>query len=287
MKYAFIESQRRQFDVACLCAALDVSRSGYYAWRTAAGSRRAAENAALATKMRALHRQTREAYGARKMWRALQAEGVACGKHRVARLRRLYGIETLRHRRFRRAYAARQGTPPAPNLLRAPFAASGPNQVWVGDITFVPTRAGWLYLAALVDVYSRQIVGWAMGSRPTRGLVSDALMMAIQRRCPQPGLIHHSDQGIQYASGEFRQLLADHGITQSMSRKGNCYDNAVAESFFSTLKNEMVHHRDFMNREQARREIFEFIEVFYNRQRLHQSLDYRTPVAFEAEQCVA
>lgn len=211
---------------------------------------------------------------------------MVCGKHRVARLRRLQGLEARRRRRFRVMTEHHQLPPPAPNRVQQQFAVARPNRVWVGDITAIPTRAGWLYLAVVLDLYSRGVVGWAMQARADRTLATDALTMALLHRRPEPGLIHHTDQGCQYAATAYRQVLAQHGLVASMSRRGNCYDNAVAESFFSTLKNELVHDRTFLTRDEARSQVFEFIEVFYNRQRVHQTLGYVSPVAFEARRVV-
>ncbi len=266
---------------------LGVSRSGYYGWRARPESERSRQDRALLVEIRKVHERTKHAYGAIKTWRALREAGVVCGKHRVARLRWLAGIEARRKRRFRLAYQARQSAPPAPNLLQAPFEAAGSDQVWMADITFIATRSGWLHLAVLIDLYSRLVVGWSMKERPTQELVSEALFMAVQQRRPSPGLIHHSDQGIQYSSGTYLQILKQHSIVRSMSRKGNCYDNAVVESFFSSLKNEIVHHRDYHTRQEAKTDIFEYIELFYNRQRIHQSLEYRTPVKYESMKRVA
>jgi transposase InsO family protein len=270
-----------------MCSVLGVSRSGYYHWRGRCPSRRSLQNRLLAERIRTLHRQTREVYGAVKMWHQLQALGIRCGKHRVARLRRCYGIESRRQRRFRRKYAIRHQVPPVPNLLGAPFSAEAADEVWVGDMTYIRTRQGWLYLAVLLDLYSRHVVGWAMSARPDRHLALDALSMAVEQRRPQPGLIHHTDQGSPYASGHYRKTLDEYGLVASMSRKGNCYDNAVAESFFSTLKNELVHDCDFLTRNEARTAIFEYIEGFYNRKRLHQSLGYLSPDDYVTMQAVA
>jgi transposase InsO family protein len=283
VKYAFIHAHQLQFRVVRMCRVLAVSRSGFYAWCGRPDSARARANQQLVAHMVRLHQQTREAYGAVKLWRALQAGGVACGRHRVARLRQLHGLQTRRIRRFRITTHSRHAPPPAPNHLQQRFQADQPNQIWAGDITFIATRRGWVYLAVLLDLYSRRVVGWAMSTRLTEDLVAHALTMALHRRRPAPGLIHHSDQGCQYASGAYQQRLAQAGMTCSMSRKGNCYDNAVAESFFSTLKNELIHHRDYHTREEAHTEIFEFIEIFYNRQRHHQTLGYRSPVQYEEQ----
>ncbi len=266
---------------------MGVSRSGYYTWRCRPASRQDLEDESLTGQIRVQHGQTRNAYGAVKMWRHLNEMGLRCGKHRVARLRQRHGIETRRQRRYRAKNAARHGTPPAPKLVHAPFHADSPNEIWVGDITFVPTRQGWLCMAVLLDLYSRHVVGWAMRAKSNTDLVLDALHMAVQRRQPRPGLIHHTDQGVQYNNRRYRQTLHRYGLIASMSRKANCYDNAVAESFFSTLKNELVHDQDFTTRDQAKSAIFEYIEVFYNRTRLHQSLDYMSPSDYERMQSVA
>ena len=283
MKYAFITTHRTSGRVARWCAALGISRSGYYAWRACPESRRARENRTLLTRIRAVHTEAREAYGAVKTWRVLRAQGVACGRHRVARLRRAHGIEARRHRRFRLAYKARNSAPAAPNLVDRQFHAPAPNRIWAGDITFIPTRQGWLYLAVLLDLYSRRVVGWAMSARPDSHLVLDALTMALLHRRPAPGLIHHSDQGIQYTSGVYQARLQTSGVVPSMSRKGNCYDNAVVESFFSSLKNEGTDHETFPDRDHARTVLFAYIELFYNRQRVHATLDYQSPDQYERQ----
>jgi len=277
----FIQEHRARHSVRTLCPLLGVSRSGYYAWRARPESERVREDRALLTRIEAIHRESREAYGAVKTWRSLRAQGVRCGRHRVARLRRQARIEAKRKRRFRLTTQSRHRFPVAPNVLDRRFAVAQPNRVWVGDITFIPTRAGWLYLAVLLDLYARRIVGWAMSPYIDRELVTEALVMALQRRRPKPGLIHHTDQGRQYATGSYRQRLIEHGVEPSMSRKGDCFDNACAESFISTLKNELTHHLLFNTREEARTAIFEYIEVFYNRQRLHQTLGYLSPAEFE------
>ena len=281
MKYAFIKNHAEEHKTARLCAVLGVSRSGCYGWLARPESERAATDRQLLGKIRGVHRRTREAYGAVKTWKALQAAGVACGKHRVARLRCQHGIEAKRKRRFRAAAKHRQLAPPAPNLLQRRFTVTRPDRVWVGDITYIPTHAGWLYLAVLLDLYSRKVVGWAMSDRLTQELAASALAMAVEQRRPAKGLLHHSDQGSQYSAIRYRAALAASGIAASMSRKGNAWDNAVAESFFSNLKNELVHHRDFKTREQARSEIFDYIEIFYNRQRVHSTLQYVSPADYE------
>jgi putative transposase len=244
-------------------------------------SARATSNAALVDVVQRLHRQTKARYGAVKMWRALQLAGVSCGRHRVARLRRQHGLIAQRTRRFRRMIERHEFAPPAPNRLQQVFVASRANHIWAGDLTAIATRAGWLYLAVLLDLYSRRVIGWAMSAKPDQHVALQALQMAMAHRRPHPGLIHHSDQGALYTSVAYQRMLAQHGVLASMSRKGNCFDNAVEESFFSTLKNELVHHHIYHTRDEASREIFAFLEGFYNSQRLHQSLGYLSPLEFE------
>ena len=245
MRYAFIRTHAHIYRVARLCASLAVSRSGYYAWRGRPVSAHAAEDQRLLPVLRHLHQQAREEYGAIKLWRALTRSGVRCGRHRVARLRKLAGLEARRVRRFRVIVEHHQLPPPAPNVLQQRFVTTGLNRVWVGDFTMVATRAGWLYVAVLPDLYSRRVIGWAMSVKPDQQLTLNALAMATHQRRVQPGLIHHSDQGAQYSCLAYQRQLTTLGITPSMSRKGNCYDNAVAESFFSTLKNELGHHQTY------------------------------------------
>ena len=277
MKYAWIRDQAG-YPIRRLCRALNVSASGYYAWRDRRPSRRAEANARLLERIQTLHAQTREAYGAERMWQALRREGEPCGRHRVRRLRQTHGIATKRRQRYVRTRGSYQRVPPAPNLLAWPFASAQPDRIWVADITFVPTRAGWLYLAVVLDLHTRLVVGWAMGERADQALASAALQMAIERRRPVPGAIHHSDQGSQYTSGAYQSQLKAVGLQPSMSRKGMPYDNAAMESFFSSLKQELTHHERFANHDEARHKLFDYIEVFYNRQRLHSRLGYRTPV---------
>lgn len=281
MKYAFIEAEAACHGVSRLCHVLEVSRSGYYGWRSRGESSRTADDHRLLGHIRDLHLKSRRAYGAFKTWRVLRMQGIAGGKHRIARLRRQHGIEARRKRRFRNAVTHVFNLPPAPNLLARRFQVAAPNRVWAADITYVPTRAGWLYLAVVLDLHSRRVVGWAMASRITRNLTRAALEMALEHRRPGPGLMHHSDQGSQYTAKQYRDRLRTLGITASMSRKGNPRDNAVVESFFSNLKNELTHHRSFTNQTQARSEIFDYIEIFYNRQRAHAALQYISPVAYE------
>jgi putative transposase len=287
VKYEFIRAHRDQFHISRLCEVFEISRSGYYGWRGRKESKRAQANRTVLTEIHKVHEQSKQAYGAVKTWRELKAKGISCGRHRVMRLRREAGIEALRRKRFRVTTQSRLGVVAAENKLNQRFEVGTPNRAWVGDITFIATAAGWLYLAVLIDLYSRKVLGWAMSERIDQQLVIDALNMAILRSQPEPGLIHHTDQGRQYSSMSYVEMLKRQGMIQSMSRRGNCYDNAVAESFFSSLKNEVVHHRSFKTRDEARTTIFEYIEVFYNRERRHQSLDYLSPVDYERSSAVA
>jgi len=281
VKYAFIRRHTALFKVARMCAVLSVSRSGYYEWRDRPESRRTADDRQLLQTIRALHVESREAYGAYKTWKVLRVRGIACGRHRVARLRRQNGIEARRKRRFRSVVEHHKLAPPAPNRLQQRFTVNRPDRVWAGDLTFIPTRAGRLFLAVLLDLYSRRVVGWAMANQYTQALSLAALRMAIAQRRPAAGLVHHSDQGSQYVGALYREQLDRHSFIASMSRRGNAYDNAVVESFFSNLKNELIHHRSFASREEARAEIFDYIEVFYNRQRAHATLQYVSPIEYE------
>jgi len=287
VRYQFIKTHQHMHSVARLCRALNVSRCGYYAWLTRPVSARAQANARLLEKIKLLHQQYRQVCGSDKTWRLLVQQGESCGRHRVARLRQVNGIEAIRMKRFKANRGARNNAPAACNVLNRQFAVKRPDCAWVTDTTFVSTRQGWLYLATVVDLYSRMVVGWAMSSSNNSQLVCDALGMAIHHRAPKSGLLHHSDQGITYTSVQYRDLLKQHGITASMSRVGNCHDNAVAESFFANLKNELTYHRDFKTRQEARTAIFEYIELFYNRKRPHQTLNFKTPVEYETMRAVA
>lgn len=287
MKYQFVHTQQHEHSITRLCSALDVSRCGYYAWRARPPSAREQANARLLAKIDDIHLQSRQTIGSDKTWRLLIKQGEVCGRHRVARLRSNNGIEAIRMKRFRASYGARNNAPMACNVLNRQFSVQQPDRAWVTDTTFVATRQGWVYLAVVIDLYSRKVVGWAMSASNNSQLVGDALTMAIEHRQPKAGLLHHSDQGITYTSNQYRQLLEQHGMIASMSRKGNCHDNAVAESFFANLKNELTYHHDFNTRQDARSAIFDYIELFYNRNRLHQTLNYQTPVEYETMQAVA
>jgi transposase InsO family protein len=265
-----------------MCALLAVSRSGYYGWRRRPESEWNRQNRRLLVEIRAVHQTTRGVYGSPRVHAELRARGHRCGRHRVARLMRQEGITAHRRRVFKRTTHASPRLPVAPNLLQRRFQASRPNETWVADITFIPTREGWLYLALLVDVFSRMIVGWGLRDRLTRQLAINALDMALGRRHPPQALLHHSDRGSQYASREYQALLDRSGIRASMSRPGNCWDNALMESVFGRIKSELVHLTDFVTRAHARTAMFDYIEVFYNRQRRHSSLGYLSPAAFES-----
>lgn len=282
MRYAWLADQVSAHSVRALCRALQVSPSGFYAWRNRKPSRRAQENARLACVIKQVHVECREAYGTERLRVELRERGVACGRHRLARLRRESGVLTRRRRRFLRARAPYVRMPPAPRLISWPFHAPAPNRVWAADITFIPTRQSQLYLAVVLDLYARRIVGWAMADRPLQDLASSALEMAILHRKPPPGLVHHSDQGAQYTSRRYQAQLAQAGIQASMSRVGMPYDNAAVESFFSSLKHELTHHEQYLTNDIARAKVFDYIEVFYNRQRRHQSLGFISPMDFEA-----
>jgi len=266
-----------------LCTVFAVSRSGYYEWLKRPGSARIQAEHALRSKIALVFRQSREAYGSPRVTIELRAQGERVGRHRVARLMRQDGLRGRQKRRYRvRTTDSRHSHPIAPNRLATLPAPTKPNQVWVTDLTYVPTDEGWLYVAGVLDRYSRCLVGWAMGSTLDTAVPLAALMMALQRRKPAAGLIHHSDRGVQYASADYRAALAAHGLVASMSRQGNCYDNAAMESFWSTVKNELVHRRHFATRAHARTAIFDYIEVFYNRSRRHSSLGYQSPLDFES-----
>lgn len=281
MKYRFIEAQRAHHPVRSLCRTLGVSTSGYYAACARPPSACAQRQERLTTRIRSIHAASRDTYGAPRVLTDLIAQGEDCCKNTVAKLMRRAGIVPKTVRRFRITTDSRHTWWTAPNLLGRVFSAPRPNVCWLTDITFIPTRQGWLYLAVILDLYSRAVVGWAMGNRLNRWLAINALNMAIAQRASTPDILH-SDRGSLYGVGEYRALLARHGIRQSMSRKADCWDNAPMESFFHTLKTELVHHCDYPTREAARSSLFEYMEVFYNRQRRHSSLNYEVPLAFEA-----
>ena len=281
MKYIFIRDHRGTFPVGVMCRTLEVGRSGFYAWLNRPESPRSQENRRLLMEIKVAHRKSRRTYGSPRIHAELNANGHACGRHRVARLMREHGIVSNHRRKFRVTTNSAHSYPVAENLLQRRFEVSGPGQCWASDITYIPTREGWLYLAATLDLFHRKVIGWAMDRWITRQLAMDALSMAIKGERPRPGLIHHSDRGVQYASNEFQALLKTNAIRCSMSRKGDCWDNAVAESFFHTLKVELIHGNFYNTPQEAKTTIFDYIEVFYNRQRRHSYLGYQSPVDFE------
>jgi putative transposase len=286
VKYACIARHRGEFPVRLMCAVLAVSRSGFYAAQRRAPSARARTDQRLRLEIRALHAASRRRYGAPKIRRELRAQGIRCSRKRVARLMRADGLRAKRTRAFRVTTQSTHRRAVAPNHLARRFALVAQprrDHVWAADITYLLTRDGWLYLAVILDLASRRIVGWCADARLDDTLTLRALGMALAHRRPVPGGLHHSDRGVQYASGDYQALLAAHGFTCSMSRRGDCWDNAVVESFFATLKTELVADAVWPTRQAAQRDLFEYIEIWYNRQRRHATLDYRTPVEFEAE----
>ena len=286
MKFARVQAEKAQepsASVASMCRLLGVSRAGYYAWRRRAESARAQSSRELSVHIAAIHEESRRTYGSPRVHAELRFRGRAVGLHRVERLMRAAGIRARRKRRFVRTTTPDASLPVAPNVLDRDFQAHLPNRVWSTDITYVPTREGWLYLAVVEDLFSRRIVGWATATSLERALPLEALGMALALRVPAAGLVHHSDRGSQYASFDYQKLLELHGIRCSMSRRGNCLDNAPVESFFGTLKNEHVHHCDFESVADARAGVIDYIENFYNSRRRHSALGYRTPMEYEAE----
>lgn len=281
MRYAAIDQMRPTYPIPLLCRVLGVSASGYYAWRNRPLSRRAREEARLEVEIRAAHRRTRETYGPERLQGELADHGVKVGMHRIKRLRRKLGLRCRQKRRFKATTNSQHSLPVADNLLAQKFETAAPGRAWVSDITYIPTGEGWLYLAGHKDLCTGEIVGYAMGSRMTKNLVSQSLFRAVSAKRPATGLIHHSDRGSQYCSREYRKLLDQFGMQVSMSRRGNCYDNAPIESFWGTLKTELVFHRRYETRQEAIREITEYIELFYNRQRRQKKLGYLSPAAFE------
>ena len=284
MRYACIQRHRGEFEVRLMCRVLEVSRSGFYASRKSVPSARARTDERLRVKVRAIHKMSRGRYGSPRIHAELQERGERVSRKRVARLMGEEGLRGKKRRRYKVTTNSNHTYPVAPNVLDRKFGVDeidAPDQVWAADITYVPTREGWLYLAIVLDLASRLVVGWSMGETLESSLAVDALNMAIQRRRPAAGLLHHSDRGVQYASIEYRALLEGKQAVASMSRKGNCWDNAVAESFFATVEIELIQDEDWHTRNEARSAIFEFIEVWYNRQRRHSSLEYQTPAEFD------
>ena len=276
-----MHDHQAEFPVAIMCSVFQVSRSGYYAWNKRPESSRSKENRALSQEIAAIHRESDGIYGSPKIHGELQRRGKRHGKNRIVRLMRKDGLYSKTKRKFRVTTDSNHSQPVAPNLLNREFNPTGPNQAWTCDITYIWTAEGWLYLAVVMDLFSRTIVGWSMAQRMTRQLVIDALILAAKRRNPPRGLLHHSDRGSQYASDDYQALLTKLGMVCSMSRTGNCWDNAPAESFFGILKRELIFHKRYLSRSQARQSIFDYIERFYNRRRIHSSLGYLTPNEFE------
>lgn len=281
MKYAFIKAHRKEHKIYRMCEVLEVSSSGYYDWLVRPESQRTRENRRLRTKIVQFHQASRKTYGSPRIYKDLLEDGETCSEKRVARLMQKHNIHSKMAKKFVITTDSKNTLVPAPDLLQRRFKVKRANESWVTDTTFISTRQGWMYLAIVLELYSRQVIGWSMSENNNTRLVNDALMMALWRRGEVKGVIVHSDQGSTYASGGYQQLLVDNKLRCSMSRKGECLDNAVAESFFGTLKTELTDHEDYRTRAEARQNIFEYIEVFYNRQRRHSFLNYMTPVEYE------
>ena len=283
MKYARIDELRQQHPVAAMCRVLEVSESGYHAWRQRPPSARTQENLRLETEIKAAHQRTRETYGPQRLQSDLADHGIPASVYRIKRIRRRLGLRCKQKRKFKATTNSSHALPLAPNLLDRQFAVAAPDRAWVSDITYVATDEGWLYLAGIKDLFNGELVGYAMSDRMATTLVSQALFRAVAAKRPAKGLIHHSDRGSQYCSHAYRKQLQQFGMQASMSRKGDCWDNAPMESFWGSLKNELVHHRRFTTREQATREITEYIEIFYNRIRKQARLGYLSPAAFSQQ----
>ena len=282
MRFAFVAKHRQVWPMAWLCKALDVSKSGFHDWLNRTPSKHSRIDEDLTAVIRSSFHDSDRTYGARRVWKDVMAEGMFCGLHRVERLMQ---INALKARPRRRKLPSDEGLRAinaiAPNVLDRQFHAAQPNRKWIADFTYIRTAEGWLYVAAVIDLFSRRVVGWSMGATMTAQLVTDALLMAIWRRGKPDALLHHSDQGSQYTSEQFRQLMADNGVTCSMSRSGNVWDNAAMESFFSTLKTERTARKVYLSRNQARADVFDFIERFYNAKRRHSTIGYLSPIEFE------
>ena len=281
MRYEFIRDYRHEFRVSKMCEVLEVSRSGFYSWLKRPESKRTHDNRKLLSAIFIAFNSSRQTYGSPRLTVELNESGVSCSENRVARLMRINDIRAVGKRKYRVTTNSKHKNPVAENLLDRNFSVDDPNAVWLSDMTYIWTKEGWLYLAGVIDLYSRMLVGWSMGARMTTELTLDALHQAIDRRDVTPALMHHSDRGSQYAAGEYQELLDKTEMICSMSRKGDCWDNAPMESFFATLKAELVDREQFRTREEAKAKIFDYIEVFYNRKRRHSTLDYKSPVDFE------
>lgn len=289
MKFRFIEAEKVHFPITVMCRVLRVSRAGFYAWLRRPKSVRTTTNGLVLERIQEIHGTSTalEAYGSPRLCKELRAEGVVVSRNRVARLMRRHGLRARQRRRFKSTTKSDHRFAVAENLLDRNFEATEPNTAWVADVTYIRTLQGWVYLAIVVDLFSRAVVGWAMDERIGGALPAKALRMALDQRQPGRGLIHHSDRGTEYACDAFQQLLAEHGIVCSMSRSGNCWDNAVAESFFATIKREMIDQEDFQSRAEAVAAIADYIDNFYNVHRLHSSIGYLSPLEFELRSLVA
>ena len=284
MKFGFVAKHRGIWAVDLMCGALGVSRGGFYAWLTRPRSQRSRSDEELGAKVRASFLSSDRTYGARRVWHDVLAEGARCGLHRIERLMRLHGLKARpRRRRLPPDVGERQTAAVAPNVLNRSFDAVAPNRKWIADFTYVWTAEGWLYVAAVVDLFSRRVVGWSMSAEMTAQLVTDALVMAIWRRGKPDALLHHSDRGSQYTSEQFQRLMADNGVACSMSRSGNVWDNAAMESFFSSLKTERIGGKTYRSRDEARADVFDYIERFYNPKRRHSTIGYLSPMTFERQ----
>jgi putative transposase len=281
MRFQFIEDHRDEFPVRLMCKVLEVSTSGYYAWRGRPPSKREMANRGLTAKIKEEFENSGETYGSPRIYQVMRKLGLMCSQNRVARLMRAADLKAKQTRRYRSTTKRNKADRVAPNRLKRDFSATAPNRKWVTDITYIATQEGWLYLAAIMDLFSRRIVGWAMSKRMTSALTLRALDMAIRRCRPESGLIHHSDQGSQYTDSEYQAALAGHSIVASMNGVGTWYDNAPMESFFGTLKSELVHHRAYRSRAEASPDLFYYIEAWYNRRRLHSALGYESPATYE------
>lgn len=282
MKYAWVESQHGVYPLVAMCDALTISVSGFFSWHRGGNATKRLTDLQLFTLIKALHIEIKGAYGWPRIWQELRSQGIPAGKERIRKLMQAHGIRGRHKRRYKATTDSKHSFPVAPNLLNRQFSPARPDQAWVADITYVPTAEGWLYLAAVMDLHTRMIVGWSMEGRMTRDLIINALRMAWFRRKPKAGLLHHSDRGSQYASHDYQAVLAEYAMTASMCRKGNCWDNAAMESFFNSLKNERVHHQRYQTREEAKQDIFDYIEGFYNRRRRHSTLGYVSPAEYYA-----
>lgn len=287
MKYAVIDQMRKHYPLQSLCKRLSVSTSGFADWQACGGPTHWLSDTQLLVLIRSIHAEFQGAYGSPRIYQELKSRGHPVSKARISRLMHKHGIRARHKRRYKATTNSKHAMPVAPNVLDRQFCTMAPDKVWTADITYIPTHKGWLYLAVVMDLHTRAIVGWAMGERMTKELVISALRMAYFRRKPKPGLLHHSDRGSQYCSHDYQALLAEYGMRTSMSRKGNCWDNAPMESFFNSLKNERVFHRSYATRMEAHNDLFDYIEVFYNRKRRHSSIDYQTPAQRYAESMAA